>query len=132
MPAFVDLRRMSAAAALVICGAAAAPAADLVMFEEPGCAWCARWNAEIGDAYHLTEEGRRAPLLRRDIGDGAPEGVTLRMRPIFTPTFVLVDGGEEIGRIEGYPGEDFFWPMLNALLERLPPDADRPRIPAGG
>lgn len=124
--------RIAMVAALVTLGAGPAPAADLVMFEEPGCAWCARWNADIGDAYHLTAEGRRAPLVRRDISDGAPEGVTLRMRPGFTPTFVLVDRGVEIGRIEGYPGEDFFWPMLNALLDRLPPEADAPRVPLGG
>ena len=34
----------------------------------------------------------------------------------FTPTFVLVDDGREIGRIEGYPGEDFFWGLLERLL----------------
>ena len=52
--------------------------------------------------------------------DGPPEGVRLGLRPSFTPTFVLVEDGKEIGRIEGYPGEDFFWPMLGALLDRLP------------
>jgi hypothetical protein len=120
--------RIAAMSALLALGATGVRAADLIMFEELGCAWCARWNAEIGDAYHLTEEGRRAPLIRRDIGDGPPEGVTLRMRPGFTPTFVLVEKGVEIGRIEGYPGEDFFWPMLDALLDRLPPAT----APAGG
>lgn len=122
------LRRALGAAALALCaacagaltGAAPARAAELIMFEEPGCVWCERWNEEVGDAYPLTEEGRRAPLLRRDIHDGPPEGVALTMRPGFTPTFVLVEEGAEIGRIEGYPGEDFFWPMLNALLDRLP------------
>ncbi len=127
MSAIARLRRAALGTVFALV-APAVSAADLIMFEEPGCGWCARWNAEVGDAYHLTDEGRRAPLLRRFIGDGAPEGVTLRMRPGFTPTFVLVDRGVEIGRIEGYPGEDFFWPMLNALLDRLPPDA----APAGG
>ncbi|MGG7568450.1 hypothetical protein ACQ5SO_20035 [Rhodovulum sp. DZ06] len=119
----------AAAAALMAASAlasAAAPAraAELIMFEEHGCMWCARWNEEVGDAYHLTAEGRRAPLVRRDIHDGPPEGVTLSIRPGFTPTFVLVENGLEVGRIEGYPGEDFFWPMLNALLARLPAGAD--------
>jgi hypothetical protein len=35
---------------------------------------------------------------------------------VFTPTFVLVEDGTEAGRIEGYPGEDFFWPLLAKLI----------------
>lgn len=131
MPAIASLRRAALPAVLgIISLAAPVAAADLIMFEDPGCAWCVRWHAEVGDAYHLTAEGRRAPLMRHDISDGAPEGVTLRMRPSFTPTFVLVEQGAEVGRIEGYPGEDFFWPMLNALLDRLPDTAAA--RPAGG
>lgn len=92
----------------------------LIMFEQEWCSWCARWHQEVGDAYPTTEEGRRAPLLRVDIDDGVPEGVTLARRATFTPTFVLVSEGHEIGRIEGYPGEDFFWAMLGRLLEKAP------------
>lgn len=122
--------------ALAALAAAAPPAAsplaaaELLMFEEPGCVWCARWNEEVGDAYALTEEGRRAPLRRRELRAGPPAGVTLSIPAGLTPTFVLVEDGREIGRIEGYPGEDFFWPMLNALLRRLP-DGPAP-VPAGG
>jgi hypothetical protein len=29
---------------------------------------------------------------------------------------VLVENGAEIGRIEGYPGEDFFWGLLKQML----------------
>src|SRR6056297_1001007 len=28
--------------------------------------------------------------------------------------------GQELGRIEGYPGAHFFWPMLNQLLDAHP------------
>jgi hypothetical protein len=38
-----------------------------------------------------------------------------------TPVFVLVDGGREIGRIRGYPGEDHFWGLLGELMARLDP-----------
>ncbi|MBL3206218.1 thioredoxin family protein, partial [Klebsiella pneumoniae] len=41
----------------------------------------------------------------------------------YTPTFILVDGGREIGRIEGYPGADFFWGLLERLAQRLPPQS---------
>jgi hypothetical protein len=34
----------------------------------------------------------------------------------FTPTFVLMVDGVEASRIEGYPGEDFFWGLLGQML----------------
>lgn len=100
---------------------AAGPArADLtlVMVEQDGCPWCARWDAEIAPAYPKTEEGRAAPLRRIDLHEPIPDDLDLESAPRLTPTFILVDDGEEIGRMEGYPGEDFFWPMLARLLER--------------
>ncbi|MEN8838669.1 MAG: hypothetical protein ABF266_10935, partial [Celeribacter marinus] len=33
-----------------------------------------------------------------------------------TPTFVLVDEGRELMRIEGYGGDDLFWSMLSVIL----------------
>ena len=38
-------------------------------------------------------------------------------RPVFTPTFVLVEDGKELGRIEGYAGDEFFWFLLGRLLD---------------
>jgi len=29
-----------------------------------------------------------------------------------------VENGQEIGRLEGYPGEDFFWPVIAQLLSK--------------
>lgn len=89
----------------------------LVMVEQPGCIYCERWDAEIGPAYPKTDEGKFAPLLRADLRQGPPEGITYARRVLFTPTFVLIENGEEKARIEGYPGEDFFWPLLTKLLQ---------------
>jgi hypothetical protein len=88
----------------------------LVMVEQPGCIYCERWDTEIGPAYPKTDEGKFAPLLRADLRQGPPEGITYARRVLFTPTFVLVNEGQEQARIEGYPGEDFFWPLLTKLL----------------
>ena len=90
--------------------------ARLVMVDQKGCHYCEAWTEEIGPAYDKTAEGKFAPLLRRDIADGAPEGSTFARRVNFTPTFVLMENGQELARIEGYPGEDFFWPILTKLL----------------
>jgi len=92
----------------------------LMMVEEHGCAWCERWNLEVGDVYSITEEGLAAPLWRHDINDEVPEGVTLSSAPHFTPTFILLVDGTEVNRIEGYPGEGFFWGLLGMMLADLP------------
>lgn len=89
----------------------------LLMAEEKGCVWCARWNAEIGPIYPKTGEGRAAPLRRYDLHATTPE-VQLQRGVRFTPTFILIEDGIEVGRIEGYPGEDFFWGLLGMMLDR--------------
>lgn len=90
---------------------------SLVMFDQTGCKWCARWEHEIGPAYPKTAEAALAPLTHINIHAQLPEDVRLARPAQFTPTFVLLSEGEEIGRIEGYPGADFFWPMLDELLD---------------
>ncbi|MEM7496643.1 MAG: thioredoxin family protein [Pseudomonadota bacterium] len=105
-----------ALAALLLPGPATAGALRLLMLDQAACEWCEQWEAEIGGAYHLTDEGRAAPLTRASIHEPLPEGVTLERRAHFTPTFVLLEDGREVGRLEGYAGADFFYPMLDRLL----------------
>ncbi|MEM6276206.1 MAG: hypothetical protein AAF714_04600 [Pseudomonadota bacterium] len=93
-----------------------AQTAQLLMGEEDGCYWCARWNADIGEIYPKTDKGALAPLMRINIRDPLPDGVSLKSKIIYTPTFVLLVDGVEHGRIEGYPGEDFFWGLLSMLM----------------
>jgi len=100
-------------------GIGRAEAAELIMVEQPGCAWCARWNDEIGVAYPKTAEGKTAPLRRVDITDGWPDDLAGIQRERLTPTFILVDDGKEVARLRGYPGEHFFWPLLNEMLGKL-------------
>lgn len=101
-------------AALIL--SAPVAAVELVMVEEPGCMWCARWNDEIAPAYEKTAEGRFAPLRRVDIRT-LPGKLSLDRRVAFTPTFLLMAEGRELARLEGYPGEHFFWPLLGRMLE---------------
>lgn len=91
---------------------------ELVMFEQTGCHWCAQWNAQIGPIYGKTDEGKAAPLHRVDIHGALPDYMRLTRKPQFTPTFVVLQDGVEIGRIEGYPGEDFFWGLLDQILTK--------------
>jgi hypothetical protein len=98
-------------------------AAELVMFEQGGCVWCARWNREVGPVYDKTAEAKVLPLRRVDIGRQTAAGITLAAPVIYTPTFVVVDNGREIGRITGFINDGAFWGLLDTLaakLERLP------------
>ncbi|MDA7430226.1 hypothetical protein PGB28_17320 [Primorskyibacter aestuariivivens] len=90
----------------------------LIMVEEPGCIWCARWNEEISEIYPKTPEGQAAPLRRIDIRDPTPDDLSFARSLHFTPTFVLMLDGKEVSRIEGYPGEDFFWGLLTQMIAR--------------
>jgi hypothetical protein len=98
---------------------AAAAQTTLLMFEEIGCPYCEQWRAEVGVVYNKTEEGKRAPVKIILLGEALPEGVSIGAEPFYTPTFVLLDEGVEVGRIEGYPGEAFFYGLLNRMLNNL-------------
>ena len=102
--------------------ATCASAAELVMVEEAGCVWCARWNAEIGPVYPNTEEAEIAPLRRLDLRGPRPDDLSFDAPLRITPTFVLVEDGQEVARLEGYPGEEFFWPLLGDMLDQLEED----------
>jgi hypothetical protein len=92
----------------------------LVMVEQAGCTYCARWNAEVAPEYPETPEGRFAPLRRVDLR-ALPDELGFASPPVYTPTFVLIADGEEVDRLEGYPGEDFFWGLLGRMLDRADP-----------
>ncbi len=96
------------------------PAAELLMLEQPGCPWCKRFNEEIAPAYAKTDEGRQAPLRRVDITEDWPEDLDFVRRERLTPTFVLIDDGVEFARLRGYPGDEFFWALLDGMLAKLP------------
>lgn len=96
--------------------------ADLVLavFERMGCPYCEAWNRDIAPIWPKTPEGRVAPLRRVDLGHRLPDDIDLVSKPQFTPTFVLLRDGVEVARLEGYPGEDFFWGLIGQMLRRQP------------
>ena len=117
---------LALACALIVRDSLAGPA-ELIMFEQAGCVWCARWRAEIGPAYPRTPEGQKAPLRAIDMHGEAARSIAIASPIPGSPTFVLMHDGREIGRIVGYPGNEFFWGLFSALVQRLPADA----YPAG-
>lgn len=100
---------------------ASTPAVQLVMVEQEGCVYCAKFNREIAPYYAITKEGRKAPLRRVDLAEEWPEDLSAVAKDVITPTFILVHNGKETGRLHGYSGDEFFWFLLGELLEKLPP-----------
>lgn len=118
------LRAFAALWALVVLSGFA-QAAELVMYRRDGCSWCAKWDREIGPIYPKTDISRRVPL--RIVNLDRDKDLPISRGPVrYTPTFVLVENAKEIGRIEGYPGDEFFWVRLASLLTVL----DQPRAQA--
>lgn len=94
-----------------------ARAVELVMVEQPGCYTCKLWNAEIAPIYPRTEAGKFAPLRREQLHD-RPDDLSYARTVNFTPTFILIDDGQELARLEGYPGADFFWWHIETMLAK--------------
>lgn len=97
---------------------AAGSACELVMFHSATCEWCQAWEREVGVIYDKTVESRIAPLRRVDVHSRKAADVHTLEPIVYTPTFVLLRGDREVGRITGYPGEDHFWGLLGVLLDK--------------
>ena len=106
--------------ALMVCFSAYLPgfSAELIMVEQPGCPWCTRFNAEIAPAYANAEEGAYAPLRRVDISKGWPKDLAHVAPERMTPSFILIESGLEVARMRGYPGDEFFWFLLDDMLDK--------------
>lgn len=104
-----------------------AHASELVMFERKSCIWCQRWDRDIGTIYDKTQESKLLPLRRVDLDRRDKNDILLAGPVLFTPTFVIVDNGREIGRITGYMNEDSFWGLLGIYADklRIPRDTNR-------
>jgi hypothetical protein len=108
------VRGLAAIVFLLLPGAAAnAAGVRLLMVEQAGCRYCIDWDREIGPKYPMSAEGRFAPLHRVK-----REDASLRdFKPvIYTPTFLVVQDGREVGRVTGYAGKLFFWEELDEQL----------------
>lgn len=105
---------------------ARAGAIEIVMFRRAGCPWCHTWDREIGPIWPKSDVGARHAIRMVDL-DTDPMPQIALARPVrFTPTFVVAVDGAESGRIEGYPGQDFFW----GLMERFVAEAEGVAAPA--
>lgn len=100
----------------------AAMAAELLVVSQANCSYCKAWDIEVGSVYARTDEARIAPLRRVRLDELAGKPYLFKEPVLYAPTFVLLDGTAEVGRITGYSDASMFWGMLNQLLRKLAPE----------
>lgn len=116
------LRGALAGLAMLLALPAAAQELRLLMIEQVGCAVCMAFNRDVAPGYALSPAGAQAPLIHANLRGPLPEGVVLATRPYVTPTFILIGAdGQEISRMTGFPGEDFFWPFIDEMIAAARP-----------
>jgi thioredoxin-related protein len=103
-------------AALVLSNAAS-DAAELVMVELKSCVYCAKFNREMASAYQGSKTGQSVPLRRINPRKWPADLSAVKKTP-YTPVFILVDDGREIGRFAGYSGPEQFNAKLKKLMAR--------------
>jgi len=98
--------------------ASPARAAELVYFYSDACTVCERWNEEVGGIYNKTEEAQRLTLRRQNIHEDKPADLAFVKAVTFTPTFVAIEEGREVGRMVGYISDYFFWEQMSGLIKK--------------
>ena len=93
----------------------AARAMELVMFESPTCGTCKLFKREVLPIYASSPAGKVFPLWVAGMRDKVP--FRLNEPVTFTPTFVWVDGGVEVGRFAGYYGKERFFRIVNSAAK---------------
>lgn len=94
-------------------------ASELLIIEAEGCYYCEIWDKEVGSIYNDNKIGSLLPLRRVNIKTVRSRSLKAIKNVYFTPTFIVLNDGIEIGRITGYPGEGFFWGYLENIVEKL-------------
>lgn len=96
----------------------AALAAELVYVEHDGCYYCYRFNHQMAQAYAASATGKKVPLRPVELLSRWPEDLKGIDRPPYTPVFILVEKGRELGRFNGYSNPAQFNRDLRKLLEK--------------
>ena len=95
----------------------------LLYFYSDTCAYCEAWENEIADIYMKTEFQEKFKLSFIDFFskvDLEKYGISKIVK--VTPTFVFVRDKTEIGRIEGYNGQELFWWQVDDVIASIRPE----------
>jgi Thioredoxin-like domain len=105
------LRFLLAVAASLGAASAGAQAMELIMFESPSCGVCKVFKREVLPIYAASPAGKVFPLWVVEMGSKLSFKIN---QPVtFTPTFIWVDNGVEVGRFSGYFSKEKFFSIVN-------------------
>ena len=92
----------------------------LLYFYSDTCAYCKAWENEIANIYLKTEFEDQFELSFIDFFSEAyleKYGISKIVK--VTPTFIFVKDKTEVGRIEGYNGQELFWWQVDDVIKRV-------------
>ena len=90
----------------------------LLYFYSNTCAYCKAWENEIANIYLKTEFENEFKLSFIDFFsnvDLGKYGISKMVK--VTPTFIFVKEKTEVGRIEGYNGQELFWWQVDDVIK---------------
>ena len=90
----------------------------LLYFYSDTCAYCKAWENEIANIYLKTEFEDQFKLSFIDFfseADLEKYGISKIVK--VTPTFIFVKDKTEVGRIEGYNGQELFWWQVDEIIK---------------
>ena len=92
----------------------------LLYFYSDTCAYCKAWENEIANIYLKTEFEDQFKLSFIDFSSNADfEKYGISKIVKVTPTFIFVEDKTEVGRIEGYNGQELFWWQVDEIIKSV-------------
>jgi thioredoxin-related protein len=95
---------------------ATASARELVVFEAPGCVYCAYFRRDVLPGYLNSQRAAEVPIRFVDVEHADALEAALASPLTIVPTVVLLEEGREVNRITGYPGPENFFQMVSRIL----------------
>lgn len=94
----------------------AAPRTEVIVFEIGGCKYCAAFRDNLGARYLASTTNQAAPMRFVDVGRLDPQSFQLRSDINTVPTIVLMQDGQEVDRVEGYPLAELLFGMVKSRV----------------
>ena len=90
----------------------------LFYFYSDTCAYCKAWENEIANIYLKTEFEDEFSLNFINVFSNVElENYGISKTVKVTPTFIFVREKMEVGRIEGYNGQELFWWQVDEIIK---------------
>jgi hypothetical protein len=112
-------RRFLFALALGMAALTETQAATLIVIDQADCLASVRFRREIVPQYSGKNIDSVASMKRVTVHRRWPKELSGIKPPRYTPYFILVEDGAEVGRFGGYSRPAAFWRKLDRLLAKL-------------